>query len=406
MATIEAIQPETAAFLLTPTGRAAVDALCDAVLDDDQTHLLLARLRRSFAPAEAGAILAMARLRRRAAAKFPDAGRLFFTAEALEQATAWPVAAHHAAWIDRHAPPGPVLDLGAGIGGDLLALAARRPVIAYESDPVRASFAAANAETLGLADRVEVRTADWVAAQQAGQLPPAAAVYADPARRVDERRVFSLHRIQPPIAALLPLAAQAAVLGVKVMPGLDMAEVPSRCGVEFISHIGVCKEAVLWFGPAAWQPRWASVLLPGHTERVAGDRETPPLGPLAPGQVLYEPDPAMIRAGCLATLCGRLDAHLFDPQIAYLVAPAWRAEPLAQAFTVEEVHPFSLKLLNRRLAALQIGTVELKKRGFPAEPETLRSRLALAKGGRPGVVIFTRRGDERVMLIGRRVIEK
>jgi hypothetical protein len=57
------------------------------------------------------------------------------------------------------------------------------------------------------------------------------------------------------------------------------------------------------------------------------------------------------------------------------------------------------------LIALQIGTVELKKRGFPAEPETLRGRLTLAKGGRPGVVIFTRRGNERLMVIGRRVSE-
>ena len=36
-------------------------------------------------------------------------------------------------------------DLGCGIGGDLLALAQRRPAIAYEVDPVCARFAAANA---------------------------------------------------------------------------------------------------------------------------------------------------------------------------------------------------------------------------------------------------------------------
>ena len=119
--------------------------------------------------------------------------------------------------------------------------------------------------------------------------------------------------------------------------------------------------------------------------------------------MLYEPDPALIRAGCLATLCHRLGAHLFDPQIAYLVASTWKPEALAQAFMIDEVHPFSLHVLNTRLQALGMAQVELKKRGFPAEPETLRPRIKLAASGQQGVVIFTRRGDERLMLIGRRI---
>lgn len=403
MPIVDAIQPESAAFLLSPPGRAALESLRALPLDDDRAPQLLEKLRRTLTPTQAGAVLAMARLRRRAEAKFPGAAQLFFTGEALEQATAWPVAQHRAAWLDRHAPAGPVLDLGAGIGGDLLALAARRRVIAYEVDPLRAGFAAANVAAMGLESRVEVRTEDWVAALQAGRLPSAAAAFADPARRVDERRIFSLHRMQPPIDALLALAPQVAVLGVKVMPGVNLAEVPAGCGVEFVSHEGTCKEAVLWFGAAAVHPRWATVLLAGGVAQLPGDLAPPPLGELAPGQVLYEPDPALIRAGCLAGLCARLGAHLFDPSIAYLVAPVWRPEPLAQAFAVEEVHTFSLKLLNQRLVALGIGTVELKKRGFPAEPESLRPRLKLVAGGRPGVAIFTRQGDERMMLLGRRL---
>ncbi len=67
------------------------------------------------------------------------------------------------------------------------------------------------------------------------------------------------------------------------------------------------------------------------------------------------------------------------------------------------MHRFSLKLLNRRLAARGVGQVELLKRGFPQEPESLRPRLKLTPGGAAGVVIFTRRGDEHWMLIGRRL---
>jgi hypothetical protein len=178
-------------------------------------------------------------------------------------------------------------------------------------------------------------------------------------------------------------------------------------------------------------------------ELFEGDEEVPPLGELAAGQVLYEPHGALIRAGCLATLCRRLGAHLFDPQIAYLVGEggegkrprdlggpgdggggpggdegvgdggSWdggsgggggrQGERVVQAFGVEEVHPFGLKLLNRRLEALGVARVELKKRGFPVEPESLRPRLKLQHRGRDAAVIFSRIGDQRIMIIGRRL---
>jgi hypothetical protein len=360
-------------------------------------------LRRTFSPQQAGALLTLARLRQRAQAKFPQADALFFTGEALEQATAWPVAQHRAARFARYAPPGPILDLGCGIGGDTIALAQHRPVIAIERDPLRLRFAQANLAALGLADQVTWVTADWTALLAAGQLPPAAAAFADPARRAGEKRLFSLYQIEPPLPMLLRLQEQVPLLGVKVMPGVDDAELPAHCGVEFISHAGVCKEAILWFGPLAQEQRWASVYTQQGWQTLVNDQTVPPLGELRPGLFLHEPDPAVIRAGSLATLCARLDAYLFDPQIAYLLAPHWKADALVQSFWLQEVHPFSLKVLNQRLQSLQIGEVELKKRGFPTEPEQLRPQLKLTRGGKPGVVILTRRGDEHLMLIGTRV---
>ena len=54
-------------------------------------------------------------------------------------------------------------------------------------------------------------------------------------------------------------------------------------------------------------------------------------------------------------------------------------------------------------ARLEISRVELKKRGAPFAPEDLRGRLKLAAQGRPGVVIFTRLGDQPLMLLAERV---
>jgi hypothetical protein len=280
-------------------------------------------------------------------------------------------------------------------------------VIAIDLDPVRLQLAAANVAACGLAARVTVQQADWTALLAQQQLPAAAAAFADPSRRLNARRVFRLHQMQPPLAALLHLQQTIPHLGVKVMPGVADAELPATCGVEFVSHQGICKEAVLWFGELAQGGRrWASVHTPRGWHGLTASGVPPPLGALAPGQFLHEPDPAVIRAGAFREVCEQLTAHLFDPQIAYLVSTHVQPSPFVQSFQIQEIHAFSLKTLNHRLQALRIGSVELKKRGFPTEPEALRPRLKLCPGGEAAVVIFTRRGDERVMIIGRRVERK
>ena len=395
-------------FLLSTQAEDALALLAQRELAAHSHLPLLTELRAVYTAQQAAALLTLAITRQRAAAKFPDAAHLFFTPEALEQATAWPIAQHRAAHLHRHASSGPVLDLGCGIGGDTLALARYRPVVAYETDPVRLRFAQANAAVQRLTGEVEFRLADWTGELAADRLPAAAAAFADPARRVDGRRLFGLERMIPPLSVLLRLQARIPALGVKVAPGVADDEIPSGCGVEFISHEGTCKEAVLWFGSLAdGGRRWASVYDAIGWHQIVASPTSPPLGELAVGYYLHEPDPAVIRAGPFAELCEMLGAHLFDSQIAYLVGPQGGegsgAAPFVQSFQIEEIHPFSLKILNQRLQVLGIGQVELKRRGPPIEPESLRPRLKLVAGGRPGVVILTRRGDERLLLLARRV---
>ncbi len=242
----------------------------------------------------------------------------------------------------------------------------------------------------------------WTAELATGRLPNAAGAFVDPARRQGDKRFFRLAQLQPPLAAWLKLREAVPTLAVKVMPGIDLAEVPAGAGVEFISHEGVCKEALLWFGAPAIHPRWASVHTPAcwYTLREMG---APPLGPLAAGMVLHEPDPAVIRAGAFQMLCELLQAHLFDPEIAYVVSHSTQTHPVVQSFRILEVQPFALNLLQTRVQALGWGTLELKKRGAPFAPESLRKRIKLTQGNRPGVVIFTRRGDVRIMILAERM---
>ena len=401
--------PATIAFLVSPAATPELERLAH-ILDAAAPPLpVIEALRRRFSADETAALLTTVQLRRRAAAKFPAAAKMFFTETALEQATAATVAAHRAETIDRHAPPGPVLDLGCGIGGDTLALARHRPVIAFELDPVRAAIAQANAAAVRPPFPVTVHCADWTALAAAGALPAAAAIFVDPARRDEGRRIFDPAGLIPPLATILALAAP--LLAIKLMPGLPHTLAPPACSLEFVSHAGVCKEAVLWRGAGVAAGAGAAVHTHDGWLHIAADGTRPPVGPLsdeaiAAGLYLHEADGAVIRAGALGPLARKLGgAWLLDAEIAYLLTgwPLPEPEPLVQSFVIDELHPFHLKLLNRRLQALAVGTVELKKRGSAVEPESLRPRLKLVKGGRSATVFFTQRQGHHLMLIGRRL---
>ncbi len=403
----DAISAASIHFLSSPDGREAIASIREEDLEPAVAAAVIARLRRTLSPEAAGAVLAMAGLRRKAAVKFPDSDRMFFTAEALEQSTTSDIAAYRALRIDRLAPPGLILDLGCGIGGDALAIAKLRDVVAFERDPTRATIAAANAEELGLVPRLRVVEADWVETLNTGALPAAAAAFVDPSRRRDGRRIHAAASMEPPTEVLNALRVAYPTLSVKTRPGLDDREIPAGAAIEFIGHAARCKEAVLWMGDFAEGPqRWASVHDGNAWHVIVSSGAAIGVGPIERGDRLVEPHPAVIRAGAVADLGERIGGHTLDKQIAYLVVPAAaRAidpEPFGRAFRVSEVMPFALRALNLRLRALGIGRVELKKRGAPFEPESMRKRLDLVDGGSDAVIFFTRRRSERLMIIAQR----
>ncbi len=371
--------------LLTPEGQRTL-AAAEALLASGSAALTaLTRLRREVPPALAAAAWEQATLRRRAAAsgKFARAARMYFTRDALEQATGEAIAQHRAR---RYAPFGPLADLACGIGGDALALAEAHTVLAVDRDPLRLAILRENARVHGLERRILPVRADLLQFAP----PRVDALFCDPGRRTaDGRRVFSVAAYQPPLARLLGWRATVPALGVKVSPGIVREEWPSpdEAEIEFISEGGALKEAVLWFGPLRGAERRATLLPSGAT--LSGAGAIGGRAPLAsPGQFLYEPDPAVLRAGLVDTLAAQLGAAQLDPDIAYLTADRAVATPFARAFRVEEALPFGLKRLAARLRARDAGEVVVKKRGSPLDTDRLARQLRGA-GPRTLIVVLT-----------------
>jgi hypothetical protein len=385
---------ETFAWLRSPPGQATLAELGARELDEADALRELERLRRSLAPERARAALDTALLRRRARAKFAEAGRLYFTREGLEQASAAPVAAHRAA---RLAPMGEVADLGCGVGGDALALAAAgAAVLAVERDELRLAMAKANAEALGLAGRIMFLQRDLLVEPP----PPAAALFCDPGRRAGGRRRFDVEAYEPPLSHVLGWRASTPALAVKLAPGVDAAALPADAELEFVSLDGELKEAALWCGPLARAARRATLLQSdGRRWSLEAASLSPVACPLSPPLAfLYEPGPAVIRAGLVTDLAARLGAAQLDSQIAYLTAERHVATPFARAWPILSWRPFGLKALRADLRALGAGPVTVKKRGSPLDTDALARQLSGA-GPRPLVVTLTQAQGRPVALI-------
>ena len=397
-------------FLQTPVGERWLAELAGADLTP-QTHLAWAsRLRQEVEPAWAQALLETALLRRRAAAKFSRADHMFFTREALEQASAEVVARYRAG---RYAAAGltTVLDLCCGIGGDALALAAGGHVIGVDEDEVRLAMAAHNVAVYEGEGVFRGTCADVLALSPSllagrGQ-PRPRAIFFDPARR-DERgeRVYHLAQYRPPVTAVLTQWRRAVPhMGVKVSPGLDYGEMPAQTEVEFISVDGELREAVLWLGDLRQGADRRATLLPAGISLSSAPDE-PPTAPLsAPQTFLYEPDAAIIRAHLVTTLARQLEASQIDPDIAYLTAPHHQPTPFARAFRLEAAFPFQLKRLRHYLRQHDIGQVTIKKRGSPLQTEALRQQLRL-RGSRHRFIFLTHVIGEPTVLVGEPVAWK
>ena len=358
---------------------------------------LLAGLRRDLPPEIAGAALTLARLRERGAAKFSRASAMFFTAEALEQASGEAIARYRAR---RYAGYTRIADLGCGIGGDALALGgvSGARVIGLDRDPLRLKMARANARAYG-------RAVDWLCADLRDPLPlrgiPAA--FFDPARRDGGRRIFSVRDYQPPLDAIRDWRFDA--LAVKLAPGVSLDELRpytgAGAGVEFVSAGGELKEAVLWAGAFGFAGRRAARLdADGRAVTLApAGLPAPPLS--EPRAYLLEPDPAVIRAGLFGELAAHLGAALYrlDETIAYLTADDAIDSPWVRVWPVEAWMPFHLKRLRVALVARGVGQVTVKKRGSPITPEALQAQLRLDGAGGTAVVVLTRVAGQHVALI-------
>jgi hypothetical protein len=332
------------------------------------------RVARETSPESARWAFAQWELRRRARAKFADAERMLFVAEALEQATHETVAEYHASRFPKGAR---VIDLTCGIGADLRALAARGPALGFDLDPQRAACARHNAPA------AQVVVGDCLAQPSWGEF-----AFADPSRRKEGFRMIDPSQYQPDPIEIVRRMKTLRLGGLKLSPLVSDSFLESLGGeVEFVSFGGECREATVWLGSEA-KPGWHALHLPSGARLPRGGT---PMQAFEADQWLWDADPAAIRAHALGPLAERLAARRLGDSPGYLTGPTWLDPgPWARSYRVLWHGAWDLRALAAALRALDAHVFEVKKRGVEDPEERLRK--GLPRGRRPLSLVCWREG--------------
>jgi SAM-dependent methyltransferase len=376
------VDVESVRWLMTDAGQQVLARAC--ALDEPDPLRAHAALERSCAgtPSELLAVaLTQAELRERGAAKFGAlAASMYFTPDGLEQATRHSVAAHRAARLEAFGAS-TVVDLGCGVGGDLIAFAqAGLTAAGVDLDPVRVAVATANLDALGLPGAVGVADALDT------DIRPFDVAFADPARRTGRGRTFSMDAWTPPWSFVESLLAGDAC--VKTAPGIPHEVVPAGVEAEWVSDDGEVKEAALWGGRLATVERRATVIRGGGLATLT-EEDDPGADVVPLGRFLYEPDGAVIRAGLVTAVAAGVHGGLIDRHIAYVTADESFRTPFARSYEVLETLPHRETPWRAALHERGIGRLTIKKRGVDVVPDQLRKRLALS-GDNEATIVLTR----------------
>ena len=361
----------------------------DSDLSAGNTLTLITKLRKSLTLSEAGAVLTTLRLRKKAAKKFPRfANEMLFTEDGLQQASHPLVRRYRARALESSS----VLDLCCGIGADSLAFAAAgHHVLGLDIDPVRIAIAGRNAEVMAL-------NAVFQVADVGKSIPDGfEGIFYDPGRRDRQgRRIHHVEHYLPPLS--LARAWKAQDITVKLSPGVDLRQLESYGGqVEFVSVKGQLTEALLRLRRPTSLPM--ATLLIGSEIHHLFHRGLQYVEITIPRNWLFEPDPAVLRAGLVQDLAIDLNATMLEETIAYLTMDERSETPWGRYWKILDWMPFQLKRLRRYLIEHGVGHVTVKKRGFPMTPEELIARLRLRQGDLSRILVMTRHHGKPVVII-------
>jgi len=343
-------------------------------------------------------------LRNKAESKFTRAHEMLFSKEGLEQATSESIAHHIAHRIHTSTSYGPIMDATCGIGGNLIALAQYRTVLARDTDPVTLEIARHNAQIYNVDNHItfECISADSPVSQ------PVSSVFLDPARTQERiTKTRSLTNTEPSITEIFPsVYSLSSHIAIKISPAFDYEELnlfSKQPEIEVIGHQKRNAVTMLWFGELAHTARRATIIHPSQKTYHISSQPKPPVPRIGDLQTyLYDPHPAVRKAHLIRELAHQYGLSQLDPHLSFLTSKSLIEESLLfRIFKVIQYRAFSLQNTLDLLREHHIKKGEIMTRAFHSSPDKLRTKLNLKEGGEDTLIFTTLHGKDVCLLTKR-----
>lgn len=306
-----------------------------------------------------------------------------------EMATSDAVAKLHSEMINDGAR---VLDMTCGLGIDTFHFAKKaKSVTAIELDHHAYTVALGNAKALKLenVDIVEGNSLDYIA----GSNDIFDVIFVDPARRDSTGRHFALRDCSPDIIPALPLIlSHCATLIIKASPMIEIKsavrELGHDCVVTVIGTKKECKEVIFKISSGSEhlsnpKPiKFEALTTQGTNFSFTPEMETDAIVSYSTpkdGAYLYEPYPAVMKAGGMKLLSATYDIGKLHPNTHLFTSEKKLASFPGEVFEIVKVLPFSkqtIKLISKEYPAINVAT-----RNFPLSAPQLAAKLKIKEGG-------------------------
>jgi len=308
------------------------------------------------------------------------------------------------------------VDLTTGFGVDAAYIAPHfKAATCVERQPLLTTITRHNFDVLGL-NHVETINNDCTAylhGMEATDL-----ILIDPARRDDNgQRTYGMADCQPNVLEILgEMTSKAKRILIKLSPMLDVHKAVSdikATGEGSVSTVHIvavrneCKELLLEVVREDCPPlRTICVNLLADNRREVFEFETPApaVNSQSPSTIkwnyLYEPNAAIMKAGCYNQLAAHFSIAQLDPNSHLFVAEQPVENFPGRRFAIETACSMNKKELKAAIG--KVDRANIAVRNFPLTAKQLKERLKLGDGGDTYIFATTVKG-ERLLLIGHKV---
>ncbi len=236
-------------------------------------------------------------------------------------------------------------------------------------------------------------------------------IYIDPSRRVSSRKVFMLKDCEPNVISVLELLKQRSQrIIIKTAPLLDLQSTIKELGkvtaVHILSVKNECKEVLYLIDKASKEtdpPITCAVLnqveVSTFTFNTSAEKAFIPDQYSKPLAYLYEPDVALLKAGCFKLITKEFNVKKLHQHTHLYTSDSLQENFIGRKFNVLGTSDYGSFIKNQSFEKANVIC-----RNFPQDPDQIRKKLRINDGGNDYLLFCTGSNNELLVVHCNRIL--